>query len=43
MARERLISNFDLSVTEADFALGYRFDIVLAGAGATPIDTEDIK
>jgi protocatechuate 3,4-dioxygenase beta subunit len=35
-ARERLISTFDLDVTEEGFALGYRFDIVLRGRNATP-------
>jgi protocatechuate 3,4-dioxygenase beta subunit len=35
-ARELLISKFDLETTEADFALGYRFDIVLRGRKATP-------
>jgi len=38
-ARDRLISQFDLSLTEADFALGYRFDIVLRGAQETPMET----
>lgn len=33
--RELLISSFDLSITEPDFALGYRFDIVLRGHNAT--------
>jgi len=36
--KERLVSAFDLSITEADFALGYRFDIVIAGANSTPAD-----
>ena len=36
-ARERLISRFDLSLTEEGTALGYRFDIVLAGRAATPM------
>lgn len=36
--RELLVSTFDLSVTEQDFALGYRFDIVLRGNGATPFE-----
>lgn len=36
-ARERLISRFDLSLTEQGTALGYRFDIVLAGRAATPM------
>ncbi|HEY3981022.1 MAG TPA: protocatechuate 3,4-dioxygenase subunit beta [Streptosporangiaceae bacterium] len=30
-ARERMICAFDLSLTEAEWALGYRFDIVLRG------------
>ena len=36
-ARERLISAFDLDATEPEWALGYRFDIVLRGRDATPI------
>lgn len=36
--RELLVSTFDLSVTEANFALGYRFDIVLRGKNATPFE-----
>ena len=36
--QDRLISTFDTGITEADFALGYHFDIVLAGAKATPTD-----
>jgi protocatechuate 3,4-dioxygenase beta subunit len=35
-ARERLISAYDHSITLANWALGYRFDIVLAGSQATP-------
>jgi protocatechuate 3,4-dioxygenase beta subunit len=35
-ARERLVSVFDLGVTQPDWALGYRFDIVLRGRDATP-------
>jgi protocatechuate 3,4-dioxygenase beta subunit len=38
-ARERLISTFDLGLTEAGFALGYRFDIVLRGRDETPMET----
>jgi len=38
-ARDRLVSRFDLSLTQADHALGYRFDIVLRGAGETPMET----
>lgn len=37
-ARERLIASFDLEVTEPEWALGYRFDIVLRGRDATPMD-----
>ncbi|HZR03765.1 MAG TPA: protocatechuate 3,4-dioxygenase subunit beta [Burkholderiales bacterium] len=35
-AREALISCFDLDLTVEGIALGYRFDIVLRGRGATP-------
>ena len=35
-ARQRLVSAFDLSLTEPGWALGYRFDIVLRGREATP-------
>jgi protocatechuate 3,4-dioxygenase beta subunit len=37
-ARARLVSALDLAVTEAGWALGYRFDIVLRGRGATPFE-----
>jgi protocatechuate 3,4-dioxygenase beta subunit len=37
-ARERLISTFDLSITRPEWALGYRFDIVLRGRDATPME-----
>lgn len=37
-ARERLISKFDLSLTEPEWALGYRFDFVLRGREATPFE-----
>ena len=37
-ARARLVSTFDLAVTEPEWALGYRFDIVLRGRGATPFE-----
>ena len=40
-ARERLVSSFDLSLTEPDWALGYRFDIVLGGRDATPLEDPD--
>ena len=37
-ARERLVSSFDLDLTEPEWALGYRFDIVLRGRQATPFE-----
>ena len=37
-ARERLVSRFDLDLTEPEWALGYRFDIVLRGREATPLE-----
>jgi protocatechuate 3,4-dioxygenase beta subunit len=38
-ARQRLIAAFDLETTEPEWALGYRFDIVLRGREATPFET----
>jgi protocatechuate 3,4-dioxygenase beta subunit len=37
-AAESLIARFDLELTEPDWALGYRFDIVLGGRRPTPLD-----
>jgi protocatechuate 3,4-dioxygenase beta subunit len=37
-ARNRLISTFDWETTQPEFALGYRFDIVLRGREATPME-----
>jgi protocatechuate 3,4-dioxygenase beta subunit len=37
-ARERLVAAFDLAVTQPDWALGYRWDIVLRGPRATPLE-----
>ncbi len=36
-ARERLVAEFDIDLTEPEWALGYRFDIVLRGRAATPM------
>ncbi|WP_347558174.1 protocatechuate 3,4-dioxygenase subunit beta [Robbsia sp. KACC 23696] len=36
--RNRLVARFDLDTTEADFALGYQFDIVLRGPQQTPME-----
>jgi protocatechuate 3,4-dioxygenase beta subunit len=40
--RELLIAGFDLATTEPDWALAYRWDIVLGrgGSGATPLEEE---
>jgi len=35
-ARDRLVANFKLDVTQPGYALGYEFDIVLRGANETP-------
>ena len=37
-ARERLVSRFDMDTTEPEWALGYRFDVVLWGREATPTE-----
>jgi protocatechuate 3,4-dioxygenase beta subunit len=39
-ARQRLISVFDLSRTTPEWSLAYRFDIVLRGRDATPMEEE---
>src|SRR5205823_4595948 len=36
--RELLISSFDMETTEPEWALGYRWDIVLRGRHATPAE-----
>lgn len=38
-ARARMISSFELETTIPEFALGYRFDIVLRGRNATPMES----
>jgi protocatechuate 3,4-dioxygenase, beta subunit len=37
-ARQRLVSEFDLELTKPDWALGFRFDIVLGGREPTPLE-----
>jgi protocatechuate 3,4-dioxygenase beta subunit len=37
-ARQRLVSSFDLSLTEPEWALGYRFDIIVRGPESTPFE-----
>jgi protocatechuate 3,4-dioxygenase, beta subunit len=39
-ARQALVSHYDPSLSEAEFALGYRFDIVLRGRAATPFEND---
>ncbi len=40
-ARQRMIARFALDATVPEWALGYRFDIVLRGRDATPTEQED--
>ena len=37
-ARERLISRFDWETTTEEWALGFRFDVILGGRDATPFE-----
>ena len=37
-ARERMVSRFDMDTTVPEWALGYKFDIVLRGRNATPME-----
>ena len=37
-AAERLVSTFDLELTRPEWALGYRFDIVVGSRDATPVE-----
>jgi len=37
-ARARMVSSFDLESTVPEWALAYRFDIVLRGRDATPME-----
>ncbi|HEX8029895.1 MAG TPA: protocatechuate 3,4-dioxygenase subunit beta [Vicinamibacterales bacterium] len=39
-ARERMVSAFDLSLTTPEWALGYRFDIILRGPAETPMERQ---
>lgn len=40
-ARARMVSSFDLEATVPEWALAYKFDIVLRGRAQTPLDTDD--
>ena len=37
-ARSRLVCALDMQVTEPEWALGYRWDVVLRGREATPME-----
>jgi protocatechuate 3,4-dioxygenase beta subunit len=37
-ARQRMVSSFDLAATEEQWALGYRFDVVVGGHLGTPVE-----
>ena len=37
-ARDRLVAAFDLDITQPEWALGYRWDLVLRGPAATPME-----
>jgi len=37
-ARQRLQASFEMDLTQPEWALGYRFDIVLRGRNATPME-----
>ncbi|MFE9748603.1 protocatechuate 3,4-dioxygenase subunit beta [Saccharothrix saharensis] len=40
-AREAMVARFDLDTTVPEWALGYRWDIVLRGKNPTPLEEED--
>ncbi len=40
-ARQRLVARLDLAATVPGWALGYRWDVVLRGRDATPLDDEE--
>ena len=37
-AKTRLVASYDPNLSEAEWALGYRWDIVLCGRAATPAE-----
>jgi protocatechuate 3,4-dioxygenase beta subunit len=37
-ARNRMVSSFELDLTQPEWSLGFRFDIVLGGRSATPLE-----
>ena len=41
VAQQRLVARYDHDTTQAEWALGYRWDVVLDGPGATPPDPDE--
>ena len=41
-ARQRLVSTYAHDITTPEWALGYRFDIVLCGSKETPFETKEV-
>ncbi|MEN9668567.1 MAG: Protocatechuate (dihdydroxy benzoate) 3,4-dioxygenase, beta subunit [Planctomycetota bacterium] len=42
-ARSRLVSSFDWENTMPEYAIAYRFDMILRGRDATPMETKENK
>jgi protocatechuate 3,4-dioxygenase, beta subunit len=40
-ARDRLVAAYDHNVSQHEWATGYRWDVVLTGSGATPMEDDD--
>ncbi|MCW2866875.1 MAG: pcaH [Marmoricola sp.] len=40
-ARERLVATYDHDLTQAEWATGYRWDVVLTGSRRTPLDDDE--
>lgn len=41
-ARQRLVSKYAHDITQPEWALGYRFDVVLCGSRETPFETKEV-
>ncbi len=39
-ARDRMVSSFDFNLTKPEWALGYRFDMIVRGRNATPMEAQ---
>jgi protocatechuate 3,4-dioxygenase beta subunit len=39
-ARDRMVSRFDFNLTKPEWALGYRFDMIVRGRDATPMEAQ---